>query len=177
MKTYLILLLALLALLQYEKPPIKERVILYDAELHKELVKKTELLSLIFNKPMERFTQLSTPVTITAYSAREEECDSKPWITASGALVRIGIIACSRDLLKDYGLALGDNILLFVTSPIGVTECIGLFSVNDTMSSFKRKNTKNPKPIVKTVDILMANAKAAKKWGVKQGFITWVIVK
>ena len=42
-------------------------------------------------------------VTATAYSSAVNQCDSDPYITATGDSVRVGIVALSRDLHRLWG--------------------------------------------------------------------------
>jgi 3D (Asp-Asp-Asp) domain-containing protein len=93
-------------------------------------------------------------VTATAYTAREEECNSQPWITASGTPSRVGVIAVSRDMEK-LGVRLGDLVII---------KGMGLFRVEDRMN--KRWS--------KRVDILHANLKAAKKFAKRKVEIMWL---
>jgi 3D (Asp-Asp-Asp) domain-containing protein len=142
-----------------------------DYELHAQLIRRTELLSRLFGKNMETYTLMSHPVTVTAYAATEEECNSDPEHTATGALSMTGIVALSRDLFETTSIKRGDRILLLVAGlPIGV------FTVEDLMSTHKYKGTDRVVEILNSVDILMGNAKAASLFGVKQGEISWVVV-
>ncbi len=93
-------------------------------------------------------------VTATAYTAREEECNSQPWITASGTPSRVGVIAVSRDMEK-LGIRLGDLVII---------KGMGLFRVEDRMN--KRWS--------KRVDILHANLKAARKFAKRKVEIMWL---
>ena len=93
-------------------------------------------------------------VTATAYTAREEECNSEPWITASGTPSRVGVIAVSRDMEK-LGIRLGDLVII---------KGMGLFRVEDRMN--KRWS--------KRIDILHANLKAARKFAKRKVEIMWL---
>jgi len=97
----------------------------------------------------------STPVTVTAYSARAEETNSEPWYTADMTLSRVGILAVSRDILDELGIEYGDTVILGE---------YGTFKVHDTMNKrFHRR-----------VDILMGNKKAAELFGIKKKIkLTW----
>lgn len=96
----------------------------------------------------------STPVTITAYSARKEECNNDPHVTASGRPSRVGMLAISRDLRDELGIHFGQTVWL---------KGLGQFKVCDLMNArFKRR-----------VDILHATAEAAKKFGSREGTIMW----
>jgi 3D (Asp-Asp-Asp) domain-containing protein len=97
----------------------------------------------------------SIPVTVTAYSARRAETNSEPWWTADMTLSRVGILAVSRDILNELGLEYGQTVIL---------GNYGVFKVHDTMN----------KRFTRRVDILMANQKAALKFGLKKDIkLTW----
>jgi 3D (Asp-Asp-Asp) domain-containing protein len=93
-------------------------------------------------------------VTATAYTAREEECDSQPWVTASGTPSRVGVIAVSRDI-EQIGIQLGDLVII---------KGMGLFRVEDRMN--RRWENR--------VDILHANLKAARRFAKRTVEIMWV---
>ena len=81
------------------------------------------LLSLSFLNPMaDAITYI--PVTVTAYEPKTEQTDDTPLITASNERVRLGIIALSKDLEKEYNFHFGDTIWL---------EKYGLFVFEDRM--------------------------------------------
>jgi 3D (Asp-Asp-Asp) domain-containing protein len=90
------------------------------------------------------------PVTVTGYSSTSDQTDSTPFVTASNTRVRHGVIALSRDLLREFTLAApfsyGDKVEL---------EGVGVFTVEDTM---------NPR-FSKRVDIWFSSRAAARRWG------------
>jgi 3D (Asp-Asp-Asp) domain-containing protein len=90
------------------------------------------------------------PVTVTGYSSSEDQTDSTPFVTASNTQVRPGIIALSRDLLREYTpgapFSFGDLVDL---------EGVGVFRVEDTMASRYRQRA----------DIWFTNRTAAVRWG------------
>ena len=92
-------------------------------------------------------------VTATAYTARKEECNAQPWITASGTPSRVGVIAVSRDM-EELGIGMGDVVII---------KGMGLFRVEDRMN----------KRWEKRVDILHANLQAAKLFAKKKVEIMW----
>ena len=93
-------------------------------------------------------------VHATAYTAREEECNSQPWVTASGTPSRVGVIAVSRDI-EQIGIKLGDLVII---------KGMGLFRVEDRMN--KRWTNR--------IDILHANLKAARRFAKREVEIMWV---
>lgn len=93
-------------------------------------------------------------VTATAYTAREEECDSQPWVTASGTPSRVGVIAVSRDM-EQIGIELGDLVII---------KGMGLFRVEDRMN---RRWTNR-------IDILHANLEAARRFAKREVEVMWV---
>jgi len=92
------------------------------------------------------------PVKMTAYSARVCETDSTPNITASNKRVKVGYIALSRDIEKDFRLRFGDKIYV---------KGVGVFEFQDRMHRRKKRQ----------VDIFMHSTKRALKFGVKKGLI------
>src|SRR5215831_7200857 len=68
-------------------------------------------------------------ITVTGYSSTPDETDASPFITAMNTSVHPGIIALSRDLLREYTpgapFRFGDIVEL---------EGVGVFTVEDTMN-------------------------------------------
>lgn len=92
-------------------------------------------------------------VTATGYSSTVEQCDDTPHVTASNRSVRWGVVALSRDLLREFTpgapFTFGDKVLI---------PGVGLFVVEDTMSwRFKGR-----------VDIWFPSTEEASHWGVKK---------
>lgn len=92
-------------------------------------------------------------VMVTAYSSSEGQCDSSPHLTATGTPVRRGIIALSRDLLRQFNPAApfgwGDRVHV---------EGLGEFIVEDTMSGrFARR-----------ADIWFPDSVSAAAWGIRE---------
>lgn len=94
------------------------------------------------------------PVKITAYSARVQETDSTPNITASNKRVKEGYVALSRDIERDFGLRFGDKIHV---------HNIGTFEFQDRMHRRKRRQ----------IDIFMRSTKKALRFGVQKGFVVF----
>jgi 3D (Asp-Asp-Asp) domain-containing protein len=84
-------------------------------------------------------------VDITAYTSTVEECDSSPFITADGSIVRDGIIAT--------------NILPFGTK-VKIPKYFGdrIFEVRDRMNA----------RYTYRIDIWMNDKKAMREWGLKR---------
>ena len=93
----------------------------------------------------------AVPVKVTAYNPVRSQTDSSPLITASNKPVRVGMVALSRDLEREFGFTFGDTIYLYG---------IGRFVFEDRMHRRKRRH----------VDILMFNPMEARKFGVKSSF-------
>jgi 3D (Asp-Asp-Asp) domain-containing protein len=93
------------------------------------------------------------PVTVTGYSSTPDQTDSSPYITASNTRVRSGILALSRDLLREFtpGAPFGYGDRLEI-------EGVGSFVVEDTM---------NPR-YTRRADIWFSTRAAARRWGVRQ---------
>ena len=89
-------------------------------------------------------------VTVTGYSSTADQTDATPFITAANTRVRTGIVALSRDLLREYTpgapFQFGDRVLI---------RGIGEFRVEDTMNRRYRKR----------VDIWFATRGEARNWG------------
>ncbi|UCD70671.1 MAG: 3D domain-containing protein [Syntrophobacterales bacterium] len=94
----------------------------------------------------------AVPVKVTAYNPVRSQTDSSPHITASNKRVRVGMVALSRDLEREFGLTFGDTIHL---------NGIGSFVFEDRMHRRKRRH----------VDILMFNIMEARKFGVKNSHL------
>ena len=108
-------------------------------------------LANITSSPIVATTAQKTPeplimtVIATAYTPREEETDSTPWITASGTTVREGIIAA--------------NFL-----PFGTKVKIGnkIYTVEDRM------NRRFTKTIPERIDLAFLSLEKARKFGKKK---------
>ncbi len=87
-------------------------------------------------------------VTVTAYSPREIETDSTPFITASNSPVRPGIVAVSRDLFEN-GWVFGKKVYI---------KNMGVFVIDDLMAESKREQ----------LDIFMYDFRQAQHFGVKK---------
>ncbi len=90
------------------------------------------------------------PVTVTGYSSSFDQTDSTPLVTASNTRVRQGIIALSRDLLREYTpgapFSFGDLVDI---------EGVGVFRIEDTMA--RRYHNR--------ADIWFSSRTAALRWG------------
>jgi 3D (Asp-Asp-Asp) domain-containing protein len=118
------------------------------SRLQEEKEFRVNLLNSIFNEEVTKENKKTIVVDITAYSASVDETDNSPHITADGTLSTVGRVAVSRDLLKK-GITYGSRIYI---------PNQGVFIVADTMN--KRFSNR--------VDLLLANKKAAKLFGVKE---------
>lgn len=92
------------------------------------------------------------PVKVTAYNPVRSQTDSSPLITASNKRVRVGMIALSRDLEREFGFRFGDTVYL---------NGLGRFVFEDRMHRRKRRH----------VDILMLNPVDARRFGVKSSYL------
>lgn len=128
------------------------------AAVRKDLQRALSLLVECFGHPVDLNHVKSTAVTITAYSSTPEQCDSTPHLTASDHPVRVGILAVSRDLMEEMGLAFGQRVLL---------PGYGLFEVRDLMHPRWRRK----------VDIWESDRKAAELFGQQRGTLIWVDAK
>ncbi|MEB3167884.1 MAG: hypothetical protein VKK97_04040 [Synechococcaceae cyanobacterium] len=120
-----------------------------------ELKRDERLLQTVLGSNWDRSKGvISTAVTVSCYSSRRVETDSTPWTTADGSPTRPGIIAISRDLLRDTGIRMGSRVVI---------EGYGAFEVRDVMNSRWTRR----------VDIWVADATAAKRHGVKPAKLVW----
>jgi 3D (Asp-Asp-Asp) domain-containing protein len=89
-------------------------------------------------------------VTVTGYSSTLDQTDDTPFITASNTRVRRGIIALSRDLLREFTpgapFSYGDTVQV---------HGVGSFQVEDTMNG----------RFTKRADIWFESRAQARKWG------------
>lgn len=126
------------------------------AALLSQLERDDDILSMIFGDWDRTRPILSTKVTVTAYTSRPEETDDSPHWTADGSLVKRGVIAVSRDILKELGIRYGQRVVL---------EGYGAMEVRDTM---------NPR-WTRRVDIWSSDLTAARLHGKKEDVtMLWV---
>jgi len=89
-------------------------------------------------------------ITVTGYSSSADQTDDSPFITAMNTTVHPGMLALSRDLLREFTpgapFRFGDIVEL---------EGLGVFTVEDTM---------NPR-YTKRADIWFQSREAAARWG------------
>jgi 3D (Asp-Asp-Asp) domain-containing protein len=120
-----------------------------------ELQQAMSLLQECFGGTVELSQVRTLPVTLTAYSSTEDQCDDTPHITASNKPVRNGIIAVSNDLMEEWGLTFGQRVLI---------PGHGLFEVQDRMNRRWQKK----------VDIWHNDREAARLFGRQQGVLIWM---
>lgn len=126
-------------------------------QVNHELTKAHELIEDVFNIEIaDGFTSYSIPVTASAYTARAQECDVTPEVTADMTPSRIGLLAVSRDLIEVMGFKFGDIVMLTDGG-----ESLGVFVIRDVMNA----------RYTNRVDILHASAKAARLFGVKRSVL------
>jgi 3D (Asp-Asp-Asp) domain-containing protein len=120
-----------------------------------ELNKAMEILEECFGGAVDLERVRSVPVTLTAYSSTEDQCNEEPHITASNRPVRIGIIAVSFDIMEELGLTFGQRVLI---------PGHGLFQVQDRMNRRWHRR----------VDIWHNDREAAMLFGRQQGTMLWI---
>ena len=125
------------------------------AETNRQLQQAMDLLNDCFGGPVNLEHIQSAPVPITAYSSTRDQCDSTPHITASREPVRVGLLAVSRDLIKEMGISYGQRVLI---------PGYGMFEVLDTMHPRWQRR----------VDIWESDRKAALLFGRQEGTLIWV---
>ena len=91
-------------------------------------------------------------ITVTGYSSTADQTDDSPLITAMNTIVHPGMLALSRDLLREFTpgapFHFGDIVEL---------EGLGVFTVEDTM---------NPR-YSQRADIWFQSREAATRWGTR----------
>ncbi len=92
------------------------------------------------------------PVKVTAYNPVRSQTDSSPFITASNKHVRVGMVALSRDLEREFGFTFGDTVYLYG---------FGRFIFEDRMHRRKKRH----------VDILILDSMEARRFGVKSSYL------
>jgi hypothetical protein len=145
---------SLISILEKRRTFLNTQLIIQEDKLRRD----KKLLETIFRQPMDTYHIGEITVTVSAYTASIDETNDNPHQTADMTPSRIGLVAVSQDLYYELGLKKGDTIIL---------PAFGAFRIHDTMSTHKRKNTANPIPIRRSIDILHATKKAAKLFGVK----------
>jgi 3D (Asp-Asp-Asp) domain-containing protein len=134
-----------------EAPWIGEALTLATTELQQAMA----ILQECFGAPVDLSQVRTLPVTLTAYSSTEDQCDDTPHITASNKPVRNGIIAVSHDLMTEWGLTFGQRVLI---------PGHGLFEVQDRMNRRWQKK----------VDIWHNDREAARLFGRQKGMLLWI---
>jgi len=92
------------------------------------------------------------PVKVTAYNPVRSQTDNSPLITASNKYVRVGMVALSRDLEREFGFTFGDTVYL---------DGFGRFVFEDRMHWRKTRH----------VDILMLDSIEARRFGVQSSYL------
>ncbi len=107
-------------------------------------------------------------VRSTAYNSLPSQTDHTPFITATGARTRFGVVALSRDLLRriPYGS-------LLRIEDMGGSNGRGRGAFNRMLSgvSFVVEDTMHPRK-VNTVDVWMSSKRTAMQWGKRQIRVT-----
>lgn len=120
-----------------------------------QLQQTRDILDNIFGQQVEPKALQTVQVTITAYSSTVDQCDSTPYIAANNKPVRVGTLALSRDLLKEFEIEYGQRVLI---------PGYGVFEVRDTMNARWQRR----------VDIWESDREAALMFGKQQGQLIWM---
>jgi 3D (Asp-Asp-Asp) domain-containing protein len=110
----------------------------------------------------------SFSVKATAYTSSVRETDQTPFITATGARTRMGIIAVSRDMLR--GLPYGSRVML---QDLGSVKGRGVGRFNYLLRDrvFVVEDTMNPR-IRNRIDIWLPNRRLALNFGARKLRVT-----
>jgi len=120
------------------------------------IVEQQDLLGEVFGVAFfDSAAARSLSVTVSMYTSRRCETDSTPWQTADMSNVRPGIVAVSRDLMREHGLRFGQRIFI---------AGYGVYEVRDVM---------NPR-WERRVDLWCPDLKAAKLHGVNEAVMIWL---
>lgn len=86
-----------------------------DKELHKLTVKNSDIITITstfdISQP-EYIKRVLKNITVTSYNNHENQTDNTPNITATNRPVREGIVAVSRDLIKNGLIHYGDLVYI-----------------------------------------------------------------
>jgi len=104
------------------------------------------IMLLIVTPSLEAANHQKFVVNVTAYTLRE--CKANHGVTASGKLVKVGMVAVSRDL-ELAGFKIGNRVAI---------SNLGTFTIMDRTSKRKKR----------CIDIYMTNYNKAKKFGKKK---------
>lgn len=107
-------------------------------------------------------------LTATAYTSSVRETDSTPYITATGARTRLGIIAVSRDMLRE--LPFGSRVML---EDLGTPRGLGKGRFNYLFNNrvFVVEDTMHPR-MQKRIDVWLPDRNTAIRFGVRNVRVT-----
>ncbi len=106
-------------------------------------------------------------VRATAYNSLESQTNSQPFVTATGAQTRWGIIAVSRDLL-DFDLPYGSLVRLRDLGNFHNGRGYGAYqTLLDSTDLFVVEDTMHPRK-VNQIDVWFADYASAVNWGVRR---------
>jgi 3D (Asp-Asp-Asp) domain-containing protein len=108
-------------------------------------------------------------VRSTAYNSQRSQTDHTPFITATGARTRFGVVALSRDLLRR--IPYGSLLRIEDMGGYGSGRGRGTFNRMLSGTSFIVEDTMHPRK-VNTVDVWMSSRRTALQWGKRQIRVT-----
>ncbi len=107
-------------------------------------------------------------LTATAYTSSVRETDSTPYITATGARTRLGIIAVSRDMLRE--LPYGSRVKLEdLGTPRGLGKGRFYYLFNNRV--FVVEDTMHPR-MQRRIDVWLPDRNTAIRFGVRNVRVT-----
>jgi len=125
------------------------------------------LLIAVFGFSLAQAPRVMT-LKATAYTSSVRETDSTPFITATGARTRIGIVAVSRDMLR--GLPYGSKVMLEdLGTPAGVGQ--GRFNYLFRDRVFVVEDTMHPRKRGR-LDVWLPDRSTAIRFGVRKVKVT-----
>ncbi len=107
----------------------------------------------------------------TAYNSHVNQTDRTPFITATGARTRFGVIALSRDMLRQ--IPYGSLVRIEDMGSWGSGRGRGRYSRMLSGVLFQVEDTMHPRK-VRTVDVWMYSRAQAIQWGARQVKLTMV---
>jgi 3D (Asp-Asp-Asp) domain-containing protein len=107
----------------------------------------------------------------TAYNSHVSQTDRTPFVTATGARTRFGVIALSRDMLRS--IPYGSLVKLEDLGAWGSGRGRGKYNRMLSSVTFQVEDTMHPRK-VRTVDVWFYSRSQALQWGARQVKLTVV---
>jgi 3D (Asp-Asp-Asp) domain-containing protein len=122
-------------------------------------------------KPIATRPSRSYVLKSTAYNSMVSQTDRTPFITATGARTRFGVIALSRDMLRT--IPYGSLVKIEDLGAWGSGRGRGKYNRMLSSVTFQVEDTMHPRK-VRTVDVWFYSRSQAMQWGARQVKLTVV---